>query len=179
MTLNDIGAIANLLSAVAVLATLIYLALQMEQANRFARSQSRQRMMEQTQQELYVWMNNPDLRDAFLSATPPAETQAKMHFFLLSAMRQREWEWFQYKDGIISKEVYEAYHGVIALHLGLPRTRKWWESVGRIGFNATFVSEVDAFLSGQPLTEKYYEDIRCFAVPTPDVARAVVNETPP
>ena len=131
MTLNDIGAIANLLSAVAVLATLIYLALQMEQANRFARSQSRQRMVEQTQQELYVWMNNPDLRDAFLSATTPAaETQAKMHFFLVSAMRQREWEWFQYKDGIISKEVYEAYHGVIALHLGLPRTRKWWETTG-------------------------------------------------
>jgi hypothetical protein len=163
MSLSDIGAVANLLSAIAVLATLVYLAIQVEQSNRLARSQSRQRMIEQTQQELYQWIDNPDLREAFLSSkVPSAETQSKMHFFLISAMRQREWEWFQYKDGIINKQVYEAYHGVIALHLGIPRTRKWWQTVGRMGFNPIFVSEVDAFLERQPLTEKYYEDIRSF-----------------
>ena len=175
MTLGDIGSIANLLSAVAVLATLIYLAIQVEQSNRMARSQSRQRMIEQTQQELYQWMANPDLCEAFLSTTTPSGvTKAKMHFFLLSAMRQREWEWFQYKDGVISKEVYIAYHGVIALHLGIPRTRNWWRTVGRMGFNATFVSEVDAFLREQPLTEKYYEDIRCFDAPAPVDETALV-----
>ena len=169
MTLNDLGSIANLLSAIAVLATLVYLAVQVEQSNRLARSQSRQRMIEQTQQELYQWIDNPDLREAFLSSKVPSpETQSKMHFFLLSAMRQREWEWFQYKDGIINKDVYVAYHGVIALHLGIPRTRKWWKTVGRMGFNPTFVDEVDAFLEGQPLTEQYYEDIRCFDALAPE-----------
>lgn len=169
MTLNDLGSIANLLSAIAVLATLVYLAVQVEQSNRLARSQSRQRMIEQTQQELYQWIDNPDLREAFLSSKVPSpETQSKMHFFLLSAMRQREWEWFQYKDGIINKDVYVAYHGVIALHLGIPRTRKWWKTVGRMGFNPTFVHEVDAFLEGQPLTEQYYEDIRCFDALAPE-----------
>ncbi|MGB3626885.1 MAG: hypothetical protein WA989_13710 [Henriciella sp.] len=171
MTLSDLGSIANLLSAIAVLATLVYLAIQVKQSNRLARSQSRQRMIEQTQQELYQWIDNPDLREAFLSTkTPSPETQSKMHFFLLSALRQREWEWFQYKDGIINEDVYVAYHGVIALHLGIPRTRKWWQTVGRMGFNASFVSEVDAFLQDQPLTEKYYEDIRCFDAPAAEEA---------
>ena len=37
-------------------------------------------------------------------------------------MRQREWEWFQFKDGVIDRAVYCAYHEVIALHLGGSRT---------------------------------------------------------
>jgi hypothetical protein len=84
-----------------------------------------------------------------------------MHYVLIAAMRQREWEWFQYKDGVIKKDVYEAYHGVIALHLGVERTRRWWRSVGRIGFNSQFVADVDAFLAEQPTTT-YFEEIRKF-----------------
>jgi hypothetical protein len=87
-----------------------------------------------------------------------------MHYFLIAAMRQREWEWFQFKDGVIKKDVYEAYHGVIALHLGVDRTRRWWRTVGRIGFNPQFVADVDAFLAKQPTTT-YYEDIANFDAP--------------
>jgi hypothetical protein len=163
MTINDLGAIGDFVGAIAVVVTLIYLARQVQQANMLAKAQARQRMAEQAQEELYQWMNNPDLRVSFLAATKLSpEAQAKLHFFLLSAMRQREWEWFQYKDGVIGQDVYQAYHEVISLHLGIPRTRTWWRSVGRIGFNPTFVAEVDAFLENRPLVEKYYEDIRRF-----------------
>jgi len=76
-------------------------------------------------------------------------------------MRQREWEWFQFQDGVIKKEVYEAYHEVIGLHLGIPRTRTWWKTVGRIGFNTAFVAGVDTFLAARPTTT-YFEEIRRF-----------------
>ncbi len=162
MTLSDVGTIADILSAIAVLATLIYLSRQVRQANLLARSQARQRMAEQAQAELYQWMDNPDLRDSYVSAaTLPEDMQAKLHFFLLSAMRQREWEWFQFQDGVIPKDVYQAYHEVIALHLGVPRTRKWWRSVGRVGFNPQFVEEVDAFLAARPVID-YFERLRNF-----------------
>ncbi|HZL96566.1 MAG TPA: hypothetical protein VFB99_23120, partial [Vicinamibacterales bacterium] len=62
---------------------------------------------------------------------------------------------------VIGKDIYQAYHEVIALHLGIPRTRKWWQTVGRIGFNAAFVAEVDSFLERRSLTT-YFEDIRRF-----------------
>jgi hypothetical protein len=84
-----------------------------------------------------------------------------VHYFLLAAMRQREWEWFQYKDGVIKKDVYAAYHEVIGLHLGIPKTRRWWKTVGRIGFNSSFVTEVDALLASRPITN-YFEEIRVF-----------------
>jgi hypothetical protein len=53
---------------------------------------------------------------------------------------------------------------VIALHLGVPRTRRWWQTVGRIGFDAGFVASVDAFLAQRPTTQ-YFEEIRRFDAP--------------
>src|SRR5262245_3158627 len=165
MTLNDIGSIANLLAAVGVLITLIYLARQVRQGNMLARYQARQRMIEQAQEELYHWADNPRLGEAFVKQEPlTAREQEEVHYFLLAAMRQREWEWFQFKDGVIKKEVYEAYHAVIALHLGIPRTRNWWRTVGRIGFNALFVDEVDRLLAARPTTN-YFDEIRRFDAP--------------
>jgi hypothetical protein len=153
MSLNDISSIANLLAAIGVLITLIYMARQVSQGNRLSKLQVRQHMVQQAQQELYQWSRDASLRNAFVTKEPLSAAELEvMHYFLIAAMRQREWEWFQFKDGIIKKDVYEAYHGVIALHLGVERTRAWWRTVGRIGFNSSFVADVDAFLAKQPIT---------------------------
>jgi hypothetical protein len=122
-------------------------------------------MVEQAQTELYRWGDSPRLRESFVKQGPLSATeQEEIHYFLLAAMRQREWEWFQFKDGVIKKPVYATYHEVIALHLGVPRTRRWWQTVGRIGFDAGFVAEVDAFLEKRPTTN-YFEAIRTFDAP--------------
>jgi hypothetical protein len=162
MNLNDISSIANLLAAIGVLITLIYLSRQVRQGNVLAKYQARQRMIEQAQEELYRWADSPGLRESFIKTERlSAQEHEEVHYFLLAAMRQREWEWFQFKDGVVEKAVYEAYHEVIALHLGVPRTRHWWKTVGRIGFNPLFVAEVDKFLATRPTTT-YFEQIREF-----------------
>ena len=162
MTISDLGSIANLLAAVGVIVTLIYLSRQVKQGNLLAKAQARQRMVEQAHDELYQWKNDPHLRGCFTKKTElSTEEQETVHYFLLAAMRAREWEWFQYKDGVIKKDVYQAYHEVIALHLGIPRTRRWWQTVGRIGFNPSFVAEVDSLLVKRPLTD-YFEQIGKF-----------------
>jgi hypothetical protein len=167
MSISDLGSIANLLSAVAVLATLVYLAIQVKQANLLARAQARQHMVAQANDELYTWMNDPALRACFTKDELSGDEQAKMHYFLLAAMRQREWEFFQFQDGVISVDVYQSYHEVIALHLGVPRTRRWWATVGRIGFDPHFIATVDAFLAGRG-TVSYFDDITHFDVKRPD-----------
>ena len=147
MELSDFASVANIIAALAVVVSLLYLSRQVQLANLLARSAVRQRMVEQTHEELHVLVNNPDLREAGRrGAKLDAEAQSKLSFFLAAAMRQREWEWFQYRDGVINHEVYCAYHEVIAFHLGAPRTRRWWTKVGRLGFNPEFVEVVDALL---------------------------------
>ena len=161
MSINLIATIAELVAAVGTLASLFYFARQISFANLLARAQVRQRMGEQATGELYVWMNDPELRLCFTAPELTPEQRGKMHYFLLSAMRQREWEWFQLRDGIIREDVQGAYKDVIGLHLGTRRTRRWWGSVGRIGFNPEFVAMVDAFLVDRP-TISYFEDILAF-----------------
>ncbi len=77
-------------------------------------------------------------------------------------MRQREWEWFQYQDRVIDESVYKTFHGVIAIHLGTPITREWWETRGHAGLNSEFVEAVNELLSEQPLTP-YFEHVEAFA----------------
>ena len=163
MTLSDVASVGNIIAAIAVVMSLIYLSRQVRHANLIARSNVRQRMVEQAHDELYILMNNPDLRESWLPDTKlSAEAQSKLAFFLAAAMRQREWEWYQYKDGLIDRGVYGAYHDVIAFHLGAARTRNWWVTVGRLGFQPEFVAEVDALLENRPLSYDYFEKIRNF-----------------
>jgi len=160
--LSDVGTIANLLSAIAILGTLIYLSRQVKQGNLLAKSHARQRMVEQTNEELYTLTNDASLRECFVKSSELSrEEQGKLHFFLIAAMRQREWEWFQHRDGVIDESVAKAYFGIIALHLGIPRTRHWWATIGRIGFDPYFVAEVDQFIADRPITA-YFEQTMSF-----------------
>jgi len=52
---------------------------------------ARQRMVEQTNEELYTLANDANLRECFVKTTELSrEEQGKLHFFLIAAMRQRE-----------------------------------------------------------------------------------------
>ena len=161
MNWDAVGALAELAGATGVIATLIYLSGQIRQANRHARAQARQWMVEQAHSELHQLMNDSDLSGLMDSESFSPEQSVKLNFFLAAAMRQREWEWFQYADGVIGRDVYEAYHGVISIHLGTPRTRKWWSSVGRVAFNPDFVRAVDEYLERTDLTT-YFDDIKTY-----------------
>lgn len=160
MTIQDVGALGEVIAAVAVLITLIYLSVQVRQANLLAKSHARQRMIEHAQAELYTQMADPSITYAVVKEGKLSEEeQASLSMFLTAFMRQRELEWFQYQDGMIDKDVYEAYHGVIAIFISQDRTKAWWNSIGRYAFDANFVSEVDSFLKkSEPST--YLSDIR-------------------
>jgi hypothetical protein len=164
MSIELLATLANLLAAFGVLASLFYLARQVRLGNKLAQAQVMQRMGEQATGELYVWMNDPELRACFTAQTLTPAQQGKMHFFLVSAMRQREWEWFQLRDDIIREDVQGAYKEVIGLHLGTERTRRWWRKVGRVGFNADFVAMVDEFLKDRPAIT-YFSDLHAFDCP--------------
>ncbi len=61
MTIQDFGALGELVAAVAVVITLVYLTIQVRQGNNLARAQTRQSMMEQTRAELYKLIDEPSI----------------------------------------------------------------------------------------------------------------------
>jgi hypothetical protein len=70
-------------------------------------------------------------------------------------MRQREYEWFQKRDGHLDEALWTAYRGVILLHLGTPRTRQWWLDSGRAVFEPEFSAMVDQLLDGREASTAY------------------------
>lgn len=155
-----ISAVGEILGVIVVVITLIYLAAQVRQGNLFAKAQARQRMVEQAEREIYMQMADPSITYANVKDGPISEEeQAKLALFLIAFMRQREWEWFQFRDGVIEEDVFQAYHEVIAIHLGTPRGRKWWKVTGHFAFNAAFVAEVDDLLS-RTEGSTYLKDMR-------------------
>jgi hypothetical protein len=160
MNWEAVDAVAQIVGVIVVVITLIYLAAQVRQGNLFARAQVRQRMVEQAHTELYAQMADPSITHANVKDGPLSEDeQAKLALFLAAFMRQREWEWFQFQDGLIDEDVYRAYHGVIAIHLGTPRGRTWWRVLGKFAFDSRFVAEVDEFLA-QREGSTYLHDMR-------------------
>jgi hypothetical protein len=157
---DALNAIAQIVGVIVVVVTLIYLAAQVRQGNLFARAQVRQRMIEQADKELYVQMGDPSITYANVKEGPLSpEEQARLSLFFIAFMRQREWEWFQFHDGVIDEDVYRAYHDVIAVHLGTARGRKWWKTIGTFAFDSAFVAEVNEFLA-QREGSTYLRDMR-------------------
>ena len=153
MTLLELGALGEFVAAIAVLVTLVYLTLQVRQGNSFARAQTRQRMVEQAERELYRVVEDPTIFKCFLKKEPLTEDEKiKLVFWLIASLRQREYEWFQYRDGNIDREAWEAYRTVMLTHLTTPRTREWWDSFLSTSFNPEFVAEVNLLIERNPPT---------------------------
>jgi len=161
MTLEQYANLADIVGVLLIVASLVYVARQVKLGNALAKYQVRQAMMEKDLTALQLEIANPDITFAFSNENPGRVEMMKMHLFLTHLMRQREWEWFQVRDGIINEDVYETYHELNAIVLGTPRTREWWKGVGRLGMNPDFVEDVDVLLSKRGLTT-YWDEVRKF-----------------
>jgi hypothetical protein len=150
VTITELGSLGEFISSLVVLATLIYLAVQVRQSNRLSRAQARQTMMQVVQGELYKLIENPELISAMGREPNSEEERGKVAMWLTAGLRQREFDWMQYKDGVIDEETYHAYSGVIPILLGTEATRRWWAGVGSSGFSQEFIAEVSRILEDAP-----------------------------
>ncbi len=154
MTLVELGALGEFVAAIAVLVTLVYLTLQVRQGNALARAQTRQRMVEEAERELHKIVDDPTIFKCFLKEDPLSEEEKiKLVCWLIASLRQREYEWFQYRDGNIDREIWEAYRSVMLTHLTTPRTREWWGSFLSTSFDPGFVAEVNQLIEHNPPTD--------------------------
>ena len=62
-------------------------------------------------------------------------------------MRQREYEWFQKRDGNIDEGLWNAYREVIPIQLSSPRLREWWETIGSVPVDPDFRAMVSQLLN--------------------------------
>ena len=132
MTIQDWGAIGEVVSALAVLATLIYLAIQIRQNTAATRAQIHQARSEQAQDFLLFGASSKEfsalvakVRDdpSKLAELDEGEKQ-QITFWSVAGMQRQQNIYFQKESGFLSAELYENQKRVIA------RAFPLWDALG-------------------------------------------------
>ncbi len=155
MNWTKTSAISEIFSSVAILATLIYLAVEFQQNAEATRGDTRQAMLASDQQFLELLINDPGLHLLGYEPELSDEDKVRLGYFLITHLRMRENNWLQYENGILDETTWRAYRGSIVAVLSGPQTRHWWQNFGieRI-FDSKFISIVDELLANQPVFDQ-------------------------
>ncbi len=157
MTLEQYAAIAEITGVTIVVVTLLYLSVQVRQGAHLMRSQSRQALMTHDREVLSLYLDNMDVFDKLADEETLSRTdQRRFTCLWIINMRNREHEWFQYKDGILDEATWLSYRQIMRLILASKWHRKWWNS-GKMAFDPGFVEMVDQFIGELPESDIWEE----------------------
>jgi hypothetical protein len=160
VTLEQYAYLAQIIGAIVVVATLIYLSLQVRQGAHLMRSESRQALLSNTREHLMMYLDNVELFDKLAGDERLSQgDQLRFSVIWITNMRLREHEWFQYRDGILDEPTWMSYQKIIRLTLSSKRHRAWWEKMKGV-FDPGFVEIVDQFIRQTPESNIFDENLR-------------------
>ncbi len=148
MELQTFANIAEIVGAVVVVATVIYLAIQIRQNNELLRSQSRQALLSNDQASLLVALENTDIFEKMHGGELTTEDQYRLSMTYTIDMRNREFEYFQYKAGALDEDAGNSFQKIILINHATEKGRRWWRNVGREVFDPGFAATVDELIDG-------------------------------
>ncbi|MFK7865087.1 MAG: hypothetical protein AB8B95_12780 [Pseudohongiellaceae bacterium] len=134
-----------------VLVGIIFLIVEIRQNTASHKSDSRKAIHTNDQASLLVALDNQDLFTK-LGATEtlsPAD-QNRLSFIFALDLRNREFEYFQYKSGSLDEATWQSYKDLILMNHATERGRTWWYKVGRDIVNPKFGELVDTMLEENP-----------------------------
>jgi hypothetical protein len=150
MALEQYAYLAEIVGSIVVVATLIYLSLQVRQGADLLRSEARQTQVNNGLVGVYKFVEHPELGRTFSGTeTPSLADKTKLQFWIVGQMRAREHEWLQYKSGAMDEVTWLSYRGVIYFVLGTERARALWGLCSPY-FNADFVKMVNTMIKEIP-----------------------------
>jgi len=149
-----LGAIANVLAAVGVIATLIYLSIQIRQNTKAVRSSSIQNLVQSFSTTAQAALENGYIIPLLLKANAGAdalteEQRAQLHFWFIMTFRRFEGVYFQRDLGIVDAEVIDGFERSHIAVLASKTAQEWWANSKEI-FNSGFVSYVEDLLQKRP-----------------------------
>lgn len=145
------SAIAEVLSSVAIVVTLIYLAVQTQQNAAEIRANSRHTMIETDLQLILANMNSPEMWAARLKPELTLEEKVFLEGSLVALLRTREHHWLLFQDGLLDEATWSTYLTGLSGNLSWPRTRAYWDFMKDALFDPGFVDAVDRYLSDTPV----------------------------
>ena len=139
--------IAEIIGAIVVVITLIYLTVQLRQNNKLLQSASRRAMLESEKTSLNQALEYQEVFRKLNQSEELSEVeQFQLSILFITDMENRYFEYRQYKNGLLSEQEWRAKLFIAVENHGIPRGKKWWAKVGRHTYPAAFVEVIDNVL---------------------------------
>ena len=134
-----------------VLVGIVFLIIEIRQNTELHRSDSRKAIISNDQTSLLVALDHHDIfRKLSEKETLSQEDQYKLSFIFAIDLRNREFEYLQYRSGSLDENTWKSYKDLILMNHATERGRVWWDKVGRGIVNPKFGEMVDEMLSNHP-----------------------------
>jgi len=125
LRIEKLSAMAELVSSIAIVATLIYLSVQTQQNTNALLAVSRQALLEADMDLLNSAMDYPlDYSSVDSTDRAPAE-ESRLQSQLIKTLRVREFAWFQRQTGILDEETWQSYLAPMANMFQSERAREY------------------------------------------------------
>ena len=153
MNWDAVGAVAELLGAVAVVASLMYLAAQVRINTRSVRAASTKDAATTIRQWFDTVTSDPDLSRIFTMGVEgveslPAEERPRFMFIAFNLLKAAEDLHYQAHHGMMDPELWGGWDHILHQYLPSPGIQAYW-SVRRLAFSTSFRGYVDS-MSPQP-----------------------------
>jgi hypothetical protein len=149
MNWDAIGAIGEVVGAAGVIASLLYLAIQVRASTRASAVDAKLRAAEMRTGFIDSLINTPELNDLWLRGLADVDSLSESEYYLFSNMSLKAF-WlfsaghFQYSIGDLSESDWHESRVVLLYWLRSPGCRSWWAKLGRASFGEDFRIYVDA-----------------------------------
>ncbi|MCA9739512.1 MAG: hypothetical protein R3E98_08210 [Gemmatimonadota bacterium] len=132
MDLNALGNLGEFIGAIGVIVSLIYVSVQLKQNTKAVRASSYQEISHNSLELLSLIISDPDMADIWgrgldhgAEALDPVE-HFRWHSMLLATFRHWDNLYYQYRNGMLEKELWKSYRFMIRSYLVRPGFRDWW-----------------------------------------------------
>jgi hypothetical protein len=160
MNLTRLSAIAEITSSIAVLVTLVYLTIEIQQNTQVLEANSRQAALENGTAQLQLAVNVPEI---WLSTVNPNLTDSekvRLSAFLFAVVERGRTNWRQYRAGAMDEASWLDVQGSLVSEMSTLQGRKWWKYFSP-EFEKSFREHIDEQLRGQPIRTAL-PDVRAF-----------------
>ena len=156
MSLEQLAYLAQIIGTVFVVASLVYVARQLNQNTEILKSQSRQALLTNDKVAIQIAIEGRDLYELLAKPDPLSfQDQFRLSMMLIMSLRDREYEFFQYKAGAVDEAAWLSYREIARLMLDSERKRRWWNKLGKNFFDPEFVAMVEEINANAPLDDTF------------------------
>lgn len=155
MNWEAIAAIGQVLGALGVIASLLYLATQVRQNNRASAVAAKLASTQLLSEFVDSLIADPELMDVWLRGRKNLESLNNIeHFRFVNMCLKAFWFFsaaqFQLRIGTLHEEDWAEFHAVIRFWLEGEGVRTWWQKTGRTRFGKSFVLFIDRETANLP-----------------------------